>query len=533
MEVAVTAPAAKPRIRVPAGSSRPGMSAAPEIETAHHAASRQARDMMSWPARRLSPDAALLTEIDTIAGRVDDLARNNGIASGAERTFTDNVIGPRFMCKPTPNRTLIGRDVKWAKTWSQIVAAEWETFANTTWFDAGLRHTFHDATRLVARSLCSPGEALALPMWISDDSRWKTRLMMIDPARLSTPRGMRDSQTMRGGIEMDASTGAAVAYHIRKAHPGDGYRIQAGAVNEWERIPAWHAFGRARVIHVFEPERFGQSRGKPIVTAVARQFKMLDHYHREQLRQAVLDSLVFAAVETPLDQATIVEMFAGSDDPMAAYQQSIAEWGLQMKGGAMIPMPPGTKLEAFSPQRQASSLATFTEVMLRHIATGLNMPYELVFRDFSKTNYSSARAALLEAWRYFLSVRQYLADHWAQAVYELWFEEAVNRGRIPDCEPRDFYGNRVAWTRTRWIGAGRGWVDPLKEAQAAQERLKTISTLEDEAAEQGKDWDDQLEQQAEENARASELGLPLPHRDRDGAALAPANDTTGELANAA
>lgn len=506
-------PAISVRIDAPAMSG-------PEVETAHHAASKMAKDMMSWRSARMSPDAALLSELDTIAGRVDDLARNNGIAAGAERTFVDNAIGPRFVCKPTPNRQLLGKNVKWAKSWSAQVGAEWETFANTVWFDAGLRHNFHDATRLVLRSMAHAGEALVLPMWVRDDSRWKTRLMFVDPARLSTPRGMRDGPTMRGGVEINERTGAPVAYHIRKSHPGDGYRIRGGA-NSWERIPAYHRWGRTRVIHVFESERFGQSRGKPIITAVARQFKMLDHYHREQLRQAVLDSLVFAALETPMEQQAIAELFGAEDDPMGAYQQSIADWGLMMKGGAMIPLPPGTNLKEFAPKRGPNSLDAFTTVMLRHIATGLNMPYELVFRDFSKTNYSSARAALMEAWRYFMSVRSFIADHWASIVYELWFEEAVDRGRIPDCTPADYYANQVAWTRCKWIGAGRGWIDPLKEAKASTERLQTVSTLEDEAAEQGKDWDDVLEQRAEENSRAAELGLPLPHRDHTPGATAP------------
>jgi capsid protein len=153
--------------------------------------------------------------------------------------------------------------------------------------------------------------------------------------------------------------------------------------------------------------------------------------------------------------------------------------------------------------------------MLRSIGAGLNMPYELVFRDFSKTNYSSARAALLEAWRYFSSVRQFLIDHWCLAIYDLWFEEAVNRGLIPDCTPDDYYANQVAWTRCKWIFAGRGWVDPFKEARAADQRLKSkISTLADECGEQGRDWRDQIEQDAREQAYQRDqyeaLGLPWP-----------------------
>jgi capsid protein len=48
----------------------------------------------------------------------------------------------------------------------------------------------------------------------------------------------------------------------------------------------------------------------------------------------------------------------------------------------------------------------------------------------------------------------------------------------------------------------------VKEAQAAQIRMDAgISTLEDECAEQGLDWEEVLEQRARERSRMEELGL--------------------------
>jgi capsid protein len=81
----------------------------------------------------------------------------------------------------------------------------------------------------------------------------------------------------------------------------------------------------------------------------------------------------------------------------------------------------------------------------------------------------------------------------------------VNAGEV---DAPDFYENKAAYCRARWIGPGRGWIDPLKEAQAADMRMKImVSTLEDECAEQGKDWEEVLEQYAEEEARLKELKL--------------------------
>jgi lambda family phage portal protein len=493
----------------------------PETETNYHAASRLARDMASWWTTRTSPDSALLPEMNVISARVEDLIRNNGPARGYRKTIIDNVVGPRVTCKPNPDQITIGRTL--SDDWSRIVQGQWETFADATWFDAGGRHTFHSMTRLAMGSLVQNGEAIALPMWIigngrGGSSRWNTRLQMVHPARLSQPHTEPETIDFRGGIEFD-QYGAPKTYHIRKTHPGE-YTLTVDSF-VWEPVPAEMSWGRPRVIHFYNQEDIGQTRGVAELTSVLRQFKMLDRYELEELRLAVMNSLVFAALETPLDTEGVAALFGTNEDMtgLNAYYEMLQNVQINMRGGSMPVLPPGTKMNPFVPTRPSSSVDPFTTVMLRHIASGLSIPYELLAKDFSKTNYSSARAALLEAWRYFNSVRQLVIDHWAKVIYDLWFEEAVNRGRIPDCTPDDYYNNQVAWTRAKWLFAPRGWVDPVKEAKGIQIRKDTgTTTLEDICGEQGHDWTDVLEQQQRENALAEQLGVPLPHVEKKASA---------------
>lgn len=114
----------------------------------------------------------------------------------------------------------------------------------------------------------------------------------------------------------------------------------------------------------------------------------------------------------------------------------------------------------------------------------------------------------MEAWRYFMGRRQWLATYWARPVYELWLEEAISKGLV---EAPGFYQNRAAWTRSKWIGPGRGWIDPVKEAEASRIRMENgLSTLEEECASQGLDWEEVLEQRAREQAKMRELGLSTP-----------------------
>ncbi len=88
-------------------------------------------------------------------------------------------------------------------------------------------------------------------------------------------------------------------------------------------------------------------------------------------------------------------------------------------------------------------------------------------------------------------------------------EEAYLKGEINTAEFYEKGRPKAAWLRARWIAPGWSWVDPLKEVKASREAIAgNISSLADEAAGQGKDWEEILEQRAREEQKRKELGLP-------------------------
>lgn len=474
-------------------------------DTAYYGASSQARDLKHWNPSIQSPDSELLAERGTLVARSRDLTRNNGVASGAVQTIVDNVIGGGLRLSARPDYRALGRTKEWADEWENTVEALWRGWADTTECDASRQMNFASLTALTFRTGMVSGEALALPMWRPrrPGAQYATCLQLVDPDRLSNPGHVLNAANMRDGIEID-EYGEPVAYHIQKTHPYD-FLFALGASTEWERIPARMPWGRLRVIHVHDKERTGQSRGKPLATAVMAQFKMLDHYQRTELQAAVVNAMIAAFIESTASAEQLAELFGGSFDE---YMTERGAWTAQLQGGAIIPTFPGDKLSAFTPSRPAAGYESFVMSVMRNIAAGLNIPYELLAKDFSQTNYSSARAALLEAWRFFTGRRLWMGAYWAQPVYELWLEEVVNLGLV---DAPDFYAHRAAYSRARWIGPGRGWVDPVREVEAASRRIETgISTLEDECAEQGKDWEEVLEQRVRELTKIKELGLAPP-----------------------
>jgi|WetSurMetagenome_2_1015567.scaffolds.fasta_scaffold01576_12 lambda family phage portal protein len=483
---------------------------ASQNDTAHYAASREARELKTWNPYLASPDADMWGELDTLVARQRDIVRNHGLASGAIQTLVDNVIGTGFMLAPKPNIRVLRWTREKGREWARDVAAQFRTWANTKDCDVAGEMNFGSMTALAFRTGLMHGEALALPYYFERPGEpWRTRLQLVDPDRLGTPGDKTADPNVRMGIEVDAY-GAPVAYYISKRHPVDiGYRVLG--FNDYERIPARTEFGRRRVLHIHDRERTGQTRGKPIMSSVLPRFRMLSDYQRNEMKSAIVNSMIAAFVESPISGEQLVDMFGGpSGDRSAGFKKYTGEraaWESKLDGGAVIPLFPGDKVTSFTPSRPNDIFGSFIETIAREIGVATGMPYELIMKDFSKTSYASVRAALMEAWRFFASRRKWMTDNWLQPVYELWLEEAINRGAI---SAPGFYAQRAAYCDSQWIGSAKGYVDPVREAQAAEDRMRIgVSTLEREAAEQGADWEEILEQRAVELQLMRDLDIPL------------------------
>jgi lambda family phage portal protein len=451
-------------------------------------------------------DADLLPDLGMLVARTRDLNRNNGVAAGAFQSLQDNTVGIGLRLACAPDYRALGKSIQWAEDWSRNVESLWRTWADSPFCDAAGRLNFHSQTQQVFRSTLENGEALCLPLWMErSGTPFRTCLQLIDSDRLSNPHYEVPTLTLRGGVEMD-DYGKPLAYYIRKIANWPFLWADANFGSwEWERVPAETPFGRKRVLHLYVEDRPDQTRGKPLLSPVIEQFRQLDSYQRTELQSAIVNSLVAGIIETPLDPAGINELMGG--DPNK-YLAAKGDYRIQLEGGTFIPLYPGDKMTPFTPSRPAPQFSNFVEAVARQIGVAVGLPYELVMKDFSKTNYSSARAALLEAWRFFINRRTWLANYWASPVYQLWLEEAVNAGMV---DAPNFYEQAPYYLKCKWIGPGRGWIDPVKEAEAAQIRMASmISTLEMECAEQGMDWNDVLDQRALEVARLKELDLYQP-----------------------
>lgn len=489
--------------------------------------------MANWQPALWSPDNEINIYRDRIVSRMRDLARNDGWASGTITRVLDNAVGANYrpIFKPDYRmlRLITGNkafDATWADEYGKVIEAHWRSWANDPgrYCDVERKQTVSQMLRLGFRHKLLDGDSLLILQYRRDRlgpgrGQYATTVQVVDPDRLSNPQQNFDMPNIRGGVEIDAD-GAPVAYHIREAHIGDWW--SGAKTMTWQRIPRETSWGRPIVIHDFDMERGSQHRGVGILAPIVQRLKMLIKYDESELEAAILNAIFGAYVESPYDAQMVSSALGdtgfGDGNELSAYQTQRTEYyqdkRLNLQNGARIPhLFPNEKIVTLDAARPTSNFDGFESAVLRNIAAATGLSTQQVTQDWSEVNYSSARAAMLEAWKTLTRRRDDFATGTAQPVASAFVEEihSIESLPLPSGAP-DFLEAKAAYCRARWMGPGRGWVDPVAEKKGAILGLDAgLSTLEMEVAENaGEDWEEVMDQRKREIDACLERGLPLP-----------------------
>lgn len=491
---------------------------------AYQGASKTSRELGLWQPSNRTADQDLIPAKRLADARVRDILRNDGYVQSGQAIHKDNIVGSQFLLNAKPNSSvLFGKlDEKWEEDFQEEVEEKFTLWAESdaNWIDSTRHNSFTMLVRQAVATYLACGEVIAAVDWSRDDKElrpFNTSIRMIDVDRLSTPMlRMRDPFVI-GGVELN-DRHIATAYHIRKASNSNYNRAEA---YEWERIEARKPWGRPQFIHLFEQQRANQTRGISEMAAGIRETHMARQFRDVMLQNAVVQATYAAVIESDLPAADIFARLMAGDTSadeaiknglgahlalMSEFMQSADQ--MQMNGVRIPALPLGSKLH-MQAAGQGGPLGTdFEQSLLRNIAALLGVSYEQLSKDYSETNYSSARAAMTETWKFMVSRKKVVADRFANIIYRLWLEEAINKSVITSL-PRKM-GSDSAWLYAplameatcacEWIGAARGQIDELKETQASVLKIKhKLSTYEREIARSnGGDWRRELRQIARE-----------------------------------
>lgn len=485
----------------------------------YDAADMHSRELANWTSNSVSGDVAILPAKEKSTARAKDIVRNNGYASRALQIRIDNLVGHNFKLSYRPNWRTLGVDANSAeaKEFVSLVEAFWKDYAEdpSCPIDAEGKRTFTQIIRAGVYSDFLHGEILNSAEWITRPGL-QTAIKIVNPDRLSNPINQPESQLIRGGVRKN-SRGAPLTYYIRHRHPSDIRFGHDPKAFSWKSVRQRSPWGRLQIIHLFEAHEDGQTRGITKLAPILKRFKMLDKWQDVKLQSDVVNAMYAMVIESEFDTTTALEAIGadfGSDgNVLVDYLKTTAAFhkGANVTfDGVKIPhLFPNEKLHMLTADNQ--NAGELEDRLLRYIAAGGNFSYEQLSSNWSQTNFSSAKASLGEAWRFFLGEQMTQKQH-ASLIFGLVLEEMFSKGLVtPPKGAPDFWSAKSAWCKSDWIGPGKTMIDGLKEVKELVLKLESgLITYEKACAILGEDYTEIFDQQVREVAERKEKGLPPP-----------------------
>ena len=518
---------------------------------AYEGADKFDRSLTTWNPPMRSADANMLPIKDDVDTRVEDMLRNDAYVQSGQSLHRDNIVGSMYVLNSKPDVRYLGLDEEWAADYQEEVESKFMLAGESIkcWLDASRTNTLTSMVRLAIGVYAARGEFLATGEFIrAQDRPFKTAVQLIDLDRLRTPTRHTLDKRVHGGIRVDGH-GAPLGAYIHKTHPRDFHRHME--MREAKYVPMYKPWGRPQVIHIKEQMRPDQTRGVSEMVAGLKELRITKKFRDITLQNAVVNATFAASIESELpSEAVYGQLGAGSGLGEATgqygteYLSAVAQYAgasnnLNLDGARIPHLFPGTKLKLHPAGNPGGVGQEFEQSLLRYIAATLGVSYEQLSRDYSKSNYSSSRAAGVETWKFMQSRKKLVADRLASTIFWLWLEEQISNNQIEALKfskaPNFWEGlNGEAYTAGTWIGAARGQIDELKETQASVLMIKYgLSTHEDELAKKGKDWRKVFAQMEREQKEMDTRGIVLQEDNSinaaSGAPREKENDGTGTV----
>lgn len=467
------------------------------------AAARPSRLNDGWSTLTTSADSESLTSLAALRARSRALVRDNAHAKRAREIVVNNVIGTGvgMQAAIVNNR---GRLVTEVNDAIETAWAEW-CRADTCHIGATLH--FADLERLVLGEVFEAGEAF-VRVHRAGPGAVPLTLEVIESERLADEweAPNYNGNLVRQGVEVDAY-GRPIAYWVHEWHPGDPRR---GSVpDRLLRIPA------ADVIHLRPVNRWPQVRGVPMMHAAMQRLNQLGEFQD-------------AAVVAARIGAEKVMVLKDSEDGRLAAAMGVEEndgtYSWASSQGQIDILPSGADIAPWSPSYPDANFEPFVRAALRDIGAAFGVSYESLSRDYSQSNYSSSRLALLDdrdGWRV---LQQWYIRNFRERLHRTWLEAAVYARAIPAIAVPDYVARPVWYRAVTWKPRGWSWVDPTKEVNAYKEAERAGYITKSDVIAQtgnGRDLEDVIRERRRELDALAEADLATDTTTPDAQAAAP------------
>ena len=476
----------------------------------NHGASQTKNSLLGWLVNGQSAEDDIDAHSNTLRRRARDLYAGGGLARSGPATMTTNVVGWGVRPKPKIDGEVLNMTDEACDEWERNTLREFELWAENVMCDAERQKNFYTLQELAFRSQLISGDVFVL-FGMKENKRtpYQTTIRLLEADRISTPESNGEESEIKeqesggriiDGVEIDQE-GVVIRYHITNRHP----RMENSSQEvTWTPIDAiGKDTGYPNILHIMRHERPEQRRGIPFVAAQIEQIKQLDRYINAELAANVVSSMLAVFLTSKEDDGK-----AGMEDAVNEDEKvTNDELKIELAPGAIYDLPPGKEVTTANPIRNNSAFSSFVSAYEEVIGASMGVPKEVLVKKYD-SNYTASRTAIMDFWREVRVYRTAFNSSFNQPIYEQWLSEAVAIGRI---EAPGFFDDpavRQAWCGCEWRGSSMGHIDPIKEVNAARQRIDlNITTEEQEASEyNGNDWSANVRQRQKEIEARGQMG---------------------------
>ena len=468
---------------------------------AGYAAGKLDRLTRNWIPGHHSGDSAIAATADLLLQRVRDQGRNEPSLVAARRVLVDQIVG----CGLRTNAAAVVRDGSGTLALDDEFNEEADEIFDQ-WAeeeaDAAGRLTWYAIQRQVLSETIEAGECLLVRTLIDEPDRSVPLAFQVVEAELIDV--LKDWPASAGravcrrGIEYDAA-GRPIAYWLRGQHPSDSHGTFG---QESARIEA------SRVLHYFIPQRPTARRGVSWFAAAMRPARDRDWLLGNVLTAAAIQAIFTVVQKSQFPGSTGLGFTegAGTDGSDTAGNPLV-----KLGRGVVSQIGPNDEISTVAPTQPGQNFDRFMQLILQEEAMATGLSYLRLTRDYSKTNYSSARAAHNDDYRTTTPLAEDFGQHLVARIRRQHTAMAAAGGLYASVSPTQFAQQRRRWQRLELLLPPRLQIDEVKETEAARMRIAAgLSTLKDEAGKiAGRNWRSVILQRQREVEFARARGVPI------------------------
>lgn len=443
----------------------------------------------------LTADETLRWQLPKIRERARSLEQNSDYMKNFLRKLRVNVVGPNGIRMQSKARF---RNGSLDKSTNQTIEDAWQCWCKKNNASITGQQSLRSILNTVITRVATDGDILIHKIvGRSAGNRFNFSLKLYESDHLAEHLNttLPNGNTISLGVEKNAD-GRTVAYHLFTKHPGGNAYVAAEQGRRIMRIPA------EEIIMPFDQERPTQSRGIPWAHTAVIRLRMLGAYEEA----AVVNARIGAS------KMQSIIMGEGQEYGEGELKDEYGNIVQEIEPGMREVLPHGTEIHDSNPDFPNNEHGAFTKAMLRGISSGLGCSYNSLANDLEGVNFSSLRSGALEERDGYMVIQQWLIEAVLDDVFESWLEVQTLTGNLGLANASALDMDRICkpfWMPRRWP-----WVDPAKDVRAKLDELGGgLTSRTAICAEKGVDFEELLEQLAEEEKLAKQYGITFAQID--------------------